>query len=142
MLMPDKTHTTNYTDTFIEIAADSNQMKGEEPPLKEQKSVARLQYELLANHPYQYTSDDVLFEVFAQRHHVPKSQREAARQRFFSKGQACFRASPLPKKYGWGVHSNSQGKIALIGRDTSEYEKFLSDNGVTKVRAMRSTRKK
>lgn len=87
MLMPDKTHTTNYTDTFIEIAADSNQMKGEEPPLKEQKSVARLQYELLANHPYQYTSDDVLFEVFAQRHHVPKSQREAARSDFSLKGK-------------------------------------------------------
>ncbi len=41
-------HTTNYTDTFIEAAEDSNAVKGMEPPLKEvQKSIARMQYELL-----------------------------------------------------------------------------------------------
>ncbi len=29
-------------------------------------------------------------------------------QTFFSKGQPCLRASDLGKKYGWGIHSDSE----------------------------------
>lgn len=60
------------------------------------------------------------------------------REKFFSKGQACFRASPLTKRYGFGVHSDDEGKIALYGIETKEYAKFVKDKTVKKVRAMRS----
>lgn len=134
--------TTNYYNTFIEIAEDSAATSGEIPPAKgDKKSVANLQYEMLENNPYKYTSDEVLFAVFAQRKSIPEDELAAQRQIYFSKGQPCFRASPLTKRYGWGIHSDSDGKIALVGVETSEYQDFVKDHTVKKKKAMRSKRK-
>lgn len=58
----------------------------------------------------------------------------------FSKGQACLRASPLTKRYGWGIHSNEEGKIAIYGADTEEYRQFVLDKTVEKKKAMRNKR--
>lgn len=136
-------HSTNYFNTFIEIAEDCPTPNGEMPPLKgEKKSIANLQFEFLYEHPYQYTSDEVLFGVFAQRKEFVKAELDAEREHYFSKGQPCFRASPLTKRYGWGIHSNAEGKIALYGAETKEYQQYLKDDAVKKVKAMRSKRKK
>jgi len=133
---------TNYFDTFIEVAEDCSASIGEVPPLRgDKKSVANLQFEMVIDHPYQYTSDEVFFTVFATRKEIPSHEVESQRELFFSKGQPCFRASPLTKRYGWGVHSNAEGKIALIAMETEEYQAFLADEGVAKVKAMRSKRK-
>ncbi|NND07475.1 MAG: hypothetical protein HKN87_13945 [Saprospiraceae bacterium] len=135
-------HSTNYCKTFIEIAEDCPVVSGEVPPQKgEKKTVANLQFDMLKDDPYRYTSDDVLFAVYATRRDIPKDDWEAERAQFFSKGQPCFRASPLTKRYGWGVHSNADGKIALVGRETRAYEGFVSDASLEKTRAMRSKRK-
>lgn len=135
-------HSTNYFNTFIEIAEDSKATKGEMPPLKGTKrSVANYQFDMLLEQPYAFTSDEVLFTVFADRKDISPEDREAERQQFFSKGQPCFRASPLTKTYGWGVHSDAEGKIAIYGVDTPEYQAFLKDDSVKKVKAMRSKRK-
>lgn len=91
--------------------------------------------------PYTYTSDDVLFKVFAKRNDISKPEEKAARTTFFSKGQACFRASPLPKKYGFGVHANQDGKIALYEIGTEAYEKLVKDSQIKKVKAMRTSKK-
>ncbi|MEL6653956.1 MAG: DUF6157 family protein, partial [Bacteroidota bacterium] len=97
-------HTTNYFNAFIEIAEDSPIDFGQEPPLKgSKKSVANLQFEMVKDNPYRYTSDEVLFGVFAQRKDFTEAEMEAQRAQYFSKGQPCFRASPLSKRYGWGV---------------------------------------
>jgi len=136
-------HSTNYFNTFIEIAEDSPADIGEVPPLKgEKKSVANLQFEMLIEHPYVYTSDDILFAVYAMRKEIPKRDLEEERSKFFSKGQPCFRASPLTKRYGWGVHSNEEGKIAMYGVDSEEYKRFLQDDSLEKTKAMRSKRAK
>jgi len=135
-----KIHTTNYVDTLIEVAEDTKAMAGIRPPAKEKKTVAELQYELIAENPYQYTSDDVLFQVYAQRNDLTKNELSEARKQFFSKGQPCLRTSPLTKTYGFGVHSNEEGKIALYGMESEEYQRFLSDDKIKKVKAMRSSR--
>jgi hypothetical protein len=135
-----KTHTTNYFDTFIEVADDCKAEKGEAPPLKKEKTAANIQFDLISRHPYQYTSDDVLFRVFAEKSDLTASQLKEAREQFFSKGQPCFRASPLTKRYGWGVHSNSEGKIALYGCDTPGYKRLAADKSLTVVKAMKSSR--
>jgi hypothetical protein len=136
-----KTHTTNYFDTFIEVAEDTKASSGTKPPSKgDTKTVAEMQYALVARSPYKYTSDDVLFRVYAERNDIPKEEHKKAREQFFSKGQACFRASPLTKTYGFGVHSNSDGKISLYGMETPEYEKLIKDTKVKKVKAMKSAR--
>ncbi len=135
-------HSTNYYNGFVEIAEDCPIEKGEMPPLKgEKKSVANLQFEMLYENPYKYKSDDVLFSVFAQRKGFSKSEMEEQREAFFSKGQPCFRASPLTKRYGWGVHSDTNGKIAIYGAETKAYQDFVANEALKKVKAMRSKRK-
>ena len=136
-----KEHTTNYYNGFIEVAEDCPVTTGEMPPVKgDKQTVANLQFDIVYDHPYEYTSDDVLFAVYAQRNNIPKSQWKEARATFFSKGQPCFRASPLTKRYGWGVHSNAEGKIALYGRETDEYKKLSKDKSLQVVKAMRTSR--
>jgi Family of unknown function (DUF6157) len=136
-----KLHTTNYTDTFIEIADDCPIAKGEMPPLKNNaKTVANIQFEIISKHPYKFTSDDVLFQVFADRNDLTKSEYKAARERYFSKGQPCFRASPLTKRYGWGVHNDKEGKIAIYGAETSAYQKFVKDKNIKVIKAMKSSK--
>lgn len=136
-----KVHTTNYFNGFIEIAEDCPVVEGQVPPVKASPSVAQMQFEMVYDHPYAYTSDDVLFTVFAQRNSISKVDWPQARAEFFSKGQACFRASPLTKRYGWGVHSNAEGKIALYAAGSEEYEQFAKSENLEVVKAMRSARK-
>lgn len=136
-----KIHTTNYSNTFIEIAEDCPATKGEIPPLgNKEKSIARLQYEIVSKNPYKFTSDDVIFQVYAERADLTKSELKSAREQFFSKGQACFRSSPLAKRYGWGIHHDKHGKIAMYGAETKEYEKHCTDPALKTVKAMRSKR--
>ncbi len=134
-------HTTNYSNTFIQVADDCKAVRGEVPPSKgESKSIAQLQFELLYGNPYQYTSDEVLFQVFACKKEIVKHDLDDAREQFFSKGQPCFRASPLTKQYGWGVHSDAAGKIAIYGCETAEYKRFSEDASLKVIRAMKSKR--
>lgn len=141
-MAPASLHTTNYFDTFIEVAEDTRVAAGTPPVSKNgNQTVATLQYDLLAQHPYQYTSDDILFQVYAQRNDLTKAEYGQARKQFFSKGQACLRASPLTKTYGFGIHFDNKGKAALYGMETAEYQHFLADKKIKKVRAMRSSRK-
>ncbi|WP_339922459.1 DUF6157 family protein [uncultured Cyclobacterium sp.] len=137
-----KIHTTNYQNTFIEVADDCPVDKAETPPMKGNKiTVAYRQFALLNEAPYKYTSDEVLFQVYANKNDLIQAEYQEACVEFFSKGQPCFRASPLTKRYGFGIHSNEEGKIALFGIETEEYAKFIADDSIEKVKAMRSKRK-
>lgn len=132
---------TNYFNTFIEIAEDSPVAEGEVPPVKgDKKTVANLQFDMVFDNPYKYTSDDVLFSVFAMRKEIPNAELEEQRKIFFSKGQPCFRSSPLTKRYGWGIHSDADGKIAMYGSDTEKYKELVADSTIAKTKAMRSKR--
>ncbi len=136
-----KIHTTNYKDTFIEIADDCPISKGEVPPTKsDTKTVANIQFEMVKKNPYKFTSDDILFQVYADRNDLTKSEYKEAREQFFSKGQPCFRASPLTKRYGWGVHYDKDGKMSIFGAESAEYKKFSKDKSLKVVKAMKSSK--
>ncbi len=49
-----------------------------------------MQYELIARNPYEYTSDDVLFQVLASRNDLTDTENKTAREQFFFKGQPCM----------------------------------------------------
>lgn len=135
-------HTTNYINTFIEVAEDCPLSKAEIPPEKNsEKSIAKLQYEMIVSYPYKYTSDDVIFKIYAIRNNIKEEEVYTEREKFFSKGQPCFRSSPLPKRYGWGIHSDDQGKIALYAVESEEYKKLSRDINLKQIKAMRSKRK-
>lgn len=140
-------HTTNYRDTFIAIATDSSATRGLEPAGRSKPTVASLCFELIRDNPYKYTSDDVLFTVFAARNDIPMPERDEARKAFFAKPQACMRASDLAKKWGWGIHADEHGRVALYGVESEEYQAFVAGEkrakdgaAVTVTRAMRSAR--
>lgn len=133
-----KLHSTNYFDTFIEVADDTKAACGIKPPTKNKKTIAEMQFELIEKNPYKFTSDDIFFQVFADKNDLTEAEYKQAREQFFSKGQPCFRASPLTKTYGFGIHSNSEGKIALYGMETKDYQNFLEDSAIKKVKAMKS----
>ena len=136
-------HTTNYYDTFIAVAPDSSAPGGLEPPAT--GTIAGRTFELTAAAPYGRTYDDVIFTVWAERHGVPADQWDAAWAQFFSVGRACLRSSDLGKRYGWGLHFDAQGRVALVASQTPEYEQLAAGTGpdgrpVAVVRAMRSAR--
>lgn len=133
-------HTTDYFDTFIEVAEDSPAEHAVEPPAKEPATIARLHYELIAEHPYALTSDDVMFTTHARRAGVAEAEWETARAAFFSKGQPCLRSSPLGKRYGWGIHSDAEGRVALYPRESEEYARLAAANEIAHTRAMRNKR--
>ena len=135
-----KIHSTNYFDTFIEVAEDTKADCGTKPPTKEKKTVAEMQYGMIVKNPYKYTSDDVFFQVFADRNDLTKAEYKQAREQFFSKGQPCFRASPLTKTYGFGIHSDSKGKVALFGMETDEYQKYSNAKSLKVIKAMKSSK--
>jgi hypothetical protein len=141
--MPKDLHTTNYRDTFISVAEDCAATSGEVPPERSGKAtIARLQYAMIKNKPYTYTSDDVVFSTSAAGRAVSSQADSAeqlkAREDFFSKGQPCLRASTLGKTFGWGVHSDNKGRVAIFAVDSPDYEKLASDKRLKQVKAMRS----
>jgi len=131
----------NSYDTFIEVADDCPVAAAEIPKAKgDAKTVPVLQYEMIANHPYRYTQEDVLFEVYAIRNDIKEEEKQAAREKFFSKGQPCLRTSSLGKRYGWGIHNDAQGRVALYAIESDEYKKFMNDASLKHVKAMRASR--
>ncbi len=135
------TKSTNYYNTFIEVAEDCPVRVAEIPIRKGGRAtVATIQFEMLSGNPYQYTSDDVLFHVFATKSGIACEDADKAREQFFSKGQPCFRASPLTKRYGWGVHSDAEGRIAIFAVESKEYARLAKDKNLKHLKAMRSSR--
>ncbi|WP_129714053.1 DUF6157 family protein [Pedobacter sp. SYP-B3415] len=133
--------TTNYYNTFIQVAEDCPAATGEIPPEKTGgKTIANIQFSMLKSAPYKYSSDDVVFETYAQKNDLLLSEQDEARAAFFSKGQPCLRSSPLTKRYGWGIHHNPEGKIAIYGVDSDDYRRFAADPALQHVKAMRSKR--
>lgn len=132
----------NYYNTFIAISEDCPVDRAEVPPVRGgDKTVASYQFDMLIDHPYTYTQEDVLFEVFAERNGISEARKPEMREAFFSKGQACLRTSPLAKRYGWGIHHNAEGKIAIYAVESGEYDNWLNDSTMKQVRAMRTKKK-
>jgi len=130
-------HTTNYFNSFITVADNCPVNVAEVPPQKKEKTVANIEYEMIKNHPYQYTSDEVLFQVYAIKNNISDSDWDTEQKRFFSKGQPCFRTSSLTKRYGWGIHFDAKGKMALYAVESVEYGNLSQNENLKIIKAMR-----
>lgn len=133
-------HSTNYTNAFIEVAEDCKNEAGVIPPQKAEKTIAQMQYELISAHPYHYTSDDIVFAVYAAKNRVEPAAFEQKRAEFFAKGQPCLRSSPLGKTYGWGIHFDHEAKVAIYAKESDEYAKLKQDGALKHLKAMKSAR--
>ena len=137
---------SNYYDTFILIAEDCPVVAGTAPPSRsDTPTVPELQYELLSARPYGYTQMELLFEVHLRRHDIALSEnnRDWLWADFFSREHPCLRASPLAKRYGWGIHFDGAGKAALCGAETDAYQHFAAGLGgsLGRLKAMRNKRR-
>lgn len=124
-------HSTNYRDTLITVSADCPVSGGTIP--EKPGTVATVQHGLLAA-PYKLTSDDLLYETHRAR------GGEKSREEFFARPQACLRASPLVKQFGWGIHHDSDGRVALVDPQGATYRRLLDDPALKKTPGMRSKR--
>ena len=135
------------TDTFVLVAPDCSVTAAVVPAAKRAApSVAVVQHELLTARPYKLTLADLIFEVHVRRAGVSraeaKSRAAEIRAELFAKPQACMRTSPLPKRYGWGVHYDERGRLALYAMESEEYRRFAEGkvDGVKVEAALRSKR--
>lgn len=78
--------------------------------------------------------------VDAKKKGVDEAERDAHRAAFFAKGQPCLRASPLAKRYGWGIHHDAESRVALYPRESAEYARLSQDPALKQVKAMKSAR--
>jgi len=134
-------------NTFVLVSADCRADRGTAPaPKGTSPTVALIQHELLSSQPYTLTLEDLILAVHVRR--AGMSEEEAARREgairaeLFAKSHPCMRASPLPKTYGWGVHHDEEGRIALVGVESAAYARFARGEveGVAVVPAMRNKR--
>lgn len=133
-------HSTNYANAFIETADDCKTDIGVMPPEKTEKTIARLQFELIHEYPYQYTSDEVVFAVYAAKNKIDPADFVQKRAEFFSKGQPCLRSSPLGKSYGWGIHFDQEARVAIYAKGSEKYAQFKNDPTLKHLKAMKSAK--
>jgi hypothetical protein len=131
-------------NAFVEVAPDTRATAGTVPRRRgSSRSIANFEYELIASEPYVHTHNDVLFAVHAARTLAADTSANApaiSREEFFGRSHACMRASALPKTYGWGLHFDAEGRVALVGVETDRYRELAGDPSLAHTRAMRSKR--
>jgi hypothetical protein len=125
---------TNRLNTFISVAEDCPVSRAEVPPARQPKSIPQIEYEMLVDQPYTYSSDDVLYAANGER-------RGISRKSFFAKIQPDFRLSPLTKRYGWGVHIDAEGKVALYAVGSAAYNRLAANATLTQLKGNRSKRR-
>lgn len=131
----------DYFRTLIAVADDCPVEVSRVPqPRAGKPTAATLQYEMLAAHPGELTSQDVLFDSWLARQpgDKPAAEVERLRKQFWSKPQACLRSSPLPKQFGFGLLFDQRGRITLVPRESDRYAALLVDAEVTVRKALRS----
>lgn len=126
----------SITNTFILIAEDCP-TAGAVPPLKAGKpTTARFQYELLSEHPYEYNLDELNFAVHCRFNECEPTP--SYKQAFLSRSHPCLRTSPLTRAFGWGVHYDWAGRIAIYPANTIAYQKLIRDPSLNVQRAIRN----
>ena len=138
----------HWTNTFIQVASDCPATSGVVPVTKRpEKTAHQIQYELLAEFPYRFTFEDLLYEVHI-RHKgytgLEEDELALIRQELLQRNHPCLRASMLPKKFGWGFHYNEHGTIAVYGMESEQYKRHLAAakrGELELLSAIRSSRK-
>jgi Family of unknown function (DUF6157) len=128
-------------DTFIEVAEDCPAVRAEVPPARAGRATkAVIEYELIAREPYALTEEEVAFRTRVMMRDIPEADRPAERKRLLSQEKPRLQVSALAKRYGWGIHVDSHGRVALVPVESAEYRRLAADPALRHVRAFRSKR--
>lgn len=128
----------SYTNAFITLAPDCPITVGQVP--RQAMSIAGLEHALLFGFPYCYTATDLIFEVQRRHKNVRDVELPAFRAWLLAKPQTCMRLSMLPKRWGWGIHFDELGRMAIYGAETSDYRYFATCSDLRVMAARHSRR--
>jgi hypothetical protein len=87
--------------------------------------VARIEYEVLSENPYTHSRRD----FFKLAHH------DIRRKTHLKIDSYLLARSLLVRQFGWGIHVDSNGKLALMPSESEEYGRLLNDPEVKNTRA-------
>lgn len=128
-------------DTFIEVADDCPAVHAEVPPARGGRATkALIQYQLISGEPYALTEQEVAFRTHVVMRDIPEADWPTERERFLQQEKPRLRVSPLAKRYGWGIHIDAHGRVALVPVESAEYQRMAADPALRHVRAFRSKR--
>jgi len=120
----------SHQEELIEVAEDCPADRAKEPPdTRVPKTVARIEYEVLKENPYRFTEKELHYEVHAVRRNRPD-----IKYKLFN-----IRRSSLLKIYGWGIHRNQEGELALIAMESDRYKELQNSIKRTKASKMSKT---
>jgi hypothetical protein len=110
-------------EELILVAEDCKVDRAKPPPYGGgDKTIARHYYEVLIENPYRYTEEEARHEV----HFVRRGRRDLKLPSY------NIKRSPLVQRYGWGIHRNSEGKLALVPRESDTYRQLKDSIKTTK----------
>lgn len=137
----------SYKNTFVVVSTDCPVDHHQIPVPKGDKLPGHIiEYDLLTRQPYTLDHEGLIFEVYIRRQGMElplgKAEKKELWDALFSKGHPCMRASALVKRYGFGAHYDTDGRIAIYPMESKEYKQFIADNTITKVPGMRTSRAK
>lgn len=105
----------SHREELIEVAEDCPVDHAVGPPAeKPEKTVARIAYEVLTESPYGYTEIEFFHEVHVVRRNRPDLKIESYN----------IKRSPLVQTFGWGIHRNPDGKLALVAMESDRYREL------------------
>jgi hypothetical protein len=116
----------NRRNALILVAEDCTAIKGTVPQPKDK--IAYIGYDELSKNPYKYTE----LEFYRQVHHIRRGKPELKIESY------DIRRNALCKKYGWGIHINESGALALVGCKTNKYKELLKNVMIDKINAFRN----
>ena len=117
----------NYHDTFIRVAPDCPVSEAVVPTGKrEDKSIPQVEYELLAENPYTFTQEELLFAVHVRRQGIGEGDLKTRRARSSSPslvracGRPCSRrdtaggctSTPQAGSPSWRSRATSTGRLS------------------------------
>lgn len=129
----------DYYNTLILISDDCPVQESKIPESnRKTKTLAEIEYELLSEKPGYYTQDELQFEAHMIHKGIPEISRDEEKMRFLAKSRACMRASALPKRFGWGIYFDQNGKAEVVPAESEKYQELIQRDDIEKVKAMRS----
>lgn len=117
---------SDLINTLITIAASSSE-KSIIPVSKSKKeTVKEVVYRVLKENPYKFKQYELFYEV-----HI--NQLKKIRQLKLETYK--LQRSELCALLGWGIHGDSEGRLALVAADSEEYKAMLSNKEIKKINA-------
>lgn len=112
-------------NTLITVASTSEKQSVIPYSKSGKKTEAILLYEVLINNPYQFKQYELFEEVYFKIKIKPHLKIETY----------LLQRSELCSIFGWGIHGDKEGRLALVPCESEHYTRLFEDFSTTKKKA-------